>query len=187
MSISPTGDVIIHFKKSKILLLIAGGSGMAALGVWLAGMPQSMTQKPIWYVHAVGVIAALFFGLCTLIGIARLFRRGPALILDRQGMLDQSGGAAVGRLSWLEVRSLRVVAVRRTKFLVVDVHNPRQYLDDGNAWQRLLRSGNQRTVGSPIALSSSTLDIDFDELARSVEHFYTRSAGQGRRSPGRWQ
>jgi hypothetical protein len=178
MNVSPTGEVTIHFKKSKILGLIALGIGMSALGVWLAMMPQSMTQKPIWFVHAVGVVAATFFGLCVLMGIARLFRRGPALILDRQGMLDQSGGAAVGRLSWLEVRGLRIAAVRRTKFLVVDLHNPRQYLDHGNAWQRLLRSGNQRTVGSPVALSSATLDVAFDELVATVDRLYSRAAGR---------
>ncbi len=163
-------EVVIHVRKAKVLKLMALGIGMTALGVWLTTSP-GIGGKPAWYIHGVGWVSTGLFGFATLMGFAQLFRRRPALIIDRLGIIDQQGWFSVGRVHWLEIRGFRIVAMKRQKFLVVDLHNPRQYIDQGNALVRLIRGGNARLVGSPIALGSSTLDISFDELVRTVARF----------------
>ena len=134
-------------------------------------LPAGSTE----YIHGVGWLGAVFFGLCTLIGVTQLFRSGPALIIDRLGIVDQTSWTSPGRIHWLEIRGFRVVTIRETKFLMVHLHNPRQYIDQGNVLRRFLRASRARMFGSPIALSSATLDIGFDDLVRTMSQFFDQA------------
>ena len=158
--------------------LLLAGIGMTGLCVLLTTIPQGATSKPAWLVHLVGWTGTVFFGACLLVGVVRLFRRRPALVIDRQGFVDLSSLGSVGRVTWLEVRGFRLTRIKTTRFVVVDVVDPRHFIDRGNFLLRLVRSGNMRVVGSPLAFSSATLDIGFDELVSTLERFHGQATGR---------
>jgi hypothetical protein len=47
--------------------------------------------------------------------------------------------------------------------LIIMVSDPQKYVDRGNALKRRLNQANYKMCGSPIAISSNALKIDFPE------------------------
>jgi hypothetical protein len=179
--IQPLGEkVVIPFSKAKLaaftLLLLA----LVAAFAYLIVHPDGFRRHSPGFVQTVGIIGALVFGVLSLLAIARLFDRRPGLVVDRQGLIDRTTHLGVGRINWTEVRDLRIVKMRMNKFLVIDVHDPDRFLDRGNVLQRLLRAGNLRAQGSPIALSSNLLEIGFDRMTHVVRCFFDQAKDNGK-------
>jgi hypothetical protein len=110
--------------------------------------------RPTLVVRTVALVGTLFFGLCGVYAIVKLFDRRPGLILDHEGI--------VGAQS----------------FLTIDVRDPRRFVERGGALRRLLNRANVGIVGSAINISTIGLAISREELGRHVAAFY---AAYGRR------
>jgi hypothetical protein len=66
------------------------------------------------------------------------------------------------------------------RYLVVDVYDPRQFVDRGNVLLRMMWAMNGWLVGSPIALSSIALETNFSQMARVVGEFFEQARAAGR-------
>ncbi len=167
--------MVIRFKKGKIVRLMLMGLVMSAASVAICFMPEGATPFPSVLLRILGVVGVVFFGLGFLVYVAQFFSRRPALIVDRQGIVDNTTYPGVGRVYWAEIRGLRVGHVRKVPFLIVDVHDPQKFLPLGNMFQRFLRASSARMIGSPISLAATSLDAHFEGLVGTIEHFRTEA------------
>jgi hypothetical protein len=75
---------VIYPSPRKLLLLICGGAGFVALGIFLL---QSIDTRQ----RLSGLASILFFGFCTLYGIAQMVRRTrPSSFIPRGFLFVQS-------------------------------------------------------------------------------------------------
>jgi hypothetical protein len=75
---------------------------------------------------------------------------------------------------WSDVAGFGVFKVQSTRTLVIRVFDTGKYANRGNIMQRALKKANVRLCGSPVAISSNSLKIDFDDLLRLCDEYLAR-------------
>lgn len=124
--------------------------------------------------HGVGLVAALFFGACGLLGIKKLFDGKPGLIFSSSGFIDNASGVSAGFVPWSEVVGLEILEIHKQKMLVVRVNNPQKYVERGSVFNRALNRANHKMCGSPIVISANALKTSFPDLVSTFSQYRER-------------
>ena len=174
---SDSGDeTIIAVSRMKMVPLLLGTFAFVAAGIWMLTLDDATIQTrrglgdPL-YVRGLGVVAILFFGIFGLYAIKKLFDKKPALIFNNSGMVDNVSSAAAGFIPWSEILSAEIIEIQKQKLLVIEVRDPQQYIARGNSLKRKLNQANYNLVGSPISITSNTLEINFSELVSLFDQY----------------
>lgn len=165
--------ITIPLSKGKLLLTILGTFAFVAIGIWFVLAPPS-TYIPFFgraVTIVIGIISILFFGGIAILIIRKLFDQRPGLVIDKQGLMDNSGGLSAGQILWQDIEDIQVLQIQRQRMILILVNNPQDYLDrQSNAWKRKLMAINYRQYGTPISISTNGLKISFDELLEMLKH-----------------
>ena len=176
-----TNQTIIYFSKKKLLLLVFGSCVFAAVGFWMLQMDsaeiaaQRRFNSPI-FVHGMGAIALAFAVVCAGFGIIKFFDKRPGFILSASGIHDNSSAVAVGHIPWSEIVGFNVVEIQKQKTLVVMVADAEKYIEAGGFVRRKINRMNFHLVGSPIAITSNSLQISFVDLLDSCNRYFVKYA-----------
>lgn len=180
-------ETIIKLNKIKIGLLTLGAFAFVAAGVWMLSLGAaairsersfaSFFNTPA-YVYGLGLASVLLFGPLGLYGLKALFDQRPALVLNESGIVDNASAISAGFIPWSEIRGAGVLEIEKQRMLVIEVSDPRKYIDRGGSLRRLLNRANHGVGGSPIYIPSITLGIDFRELV-TLFNRYQRKYGDG--------
>ena len=177
---------MIELSRTKLVLLILGSCAFVAAGAWLLSFDASEIRsgrsfnfffREPWVVYGVGLAAILFFGLCGLYAFVKLFDKKPGLILNSAGIVDNASGVAAGFIPWSEVTGASIYEIQKQKMLIIGVRSPQKYLDRGGALKRAFNKANSKMVGSPVAISSVALKINFAELVSLFERYHRKYGG----------
>src|SRR5207237_703519 len=98
----------------------------------------------------------------------------PGLIIDEQGIVDNSSGVSAGRIPWSEIKAFHVTTLQKQRFVTIEVQDPMKYVKRASFLKRQLVRLNARYFGGPIQISATTLKIDFDELLDILSHWFEK-------------
>lgn len=172
-------EKVIGISKVKTLLALLGALVFVALGIWFLTLDaeaiaaQRKLSSPILF-YGLGVVAIVFFGTCGIFAARKLFDSSPGLVLNRQGLIDNSSGISVGFVPWSEVSRIEEHQIQKHKFISIFVDNPERYMNAGNVLQRKARRANLKVCGTPISISSSALKIRYNDLHSAIEGYLNR-------------
>lgn len=127
-------------------------------------------RDPIWIfrfpvvIHITGLASIVFFGLCGVLGVGKLFDKRPGLVLNAHGLIDNSSGTPAGFVPWADITGFETMKMFGQELLVVKFVDVTRYVEVGSPIMRALRRMNLKLCGSPIALTSTALGINFAEL-----------------------
>lgn len=164
--------ISIHLSKGKLLLSTLGAFAFVAIGFWFVLAPPSRTGSSLesTLLMVLGLVSILFFGGIAILVIRKLFDSRPGLIIDEQGLTDNSGGLSAGQILWQDIEDFKVLQIQRQRLILILVKNPQDYIDrQSNAWKRKLMAMNYRQYGTPISISTNGLKISFAELSEILE------------------
>lgn len=179
-------QTIIPLSRTKLLLVMAGSMVFVIGGWWMfrAQPGSALEGGPLGHltlVHAMGLIGIAFFGLVAAFAFRKLFDRSPGLVLREDGIVDNSSGVAAGLIPWRDIVGFDVMVIQQSRMLVIRVVSPEAYIERGNPLKRSLNRMNFKLCGSPLAIASTTLKINFDELVRLCSAYHAKyGAAQGR-------
>ena len=156
-------ELIIKLSKTKILLLIIGSFAFVALSFW-SGKYDGL------FIKAVSTTGILLFGLCGIYGIIKIFDNKPGLIIDKKGIRDNSSAVSGHLIRWEDITGFEVGEIKKTRFLLIFVNNPQQFLDNANPFKRFIMKMNLKMYGTPVSISSNALQCNFDELLKMLEN-----------------
>src|SRR5207248_5771457 len=133
----------ISSSKKKLAGFGVGAAACAAFGVqwWMVADAAVIGT-------GVAVVCIGFFALCGLYCLVKMCDRAPGLVLDRDGIIDNSTGVAAGRVRWEEIIDIRFRMRGRQRLVTVDVVDPRRFVERGGAVRRLLTRLNTTALGS---------------------------------------
>ena len=175
-------EVVIALSKGKIIGLLAISCVFIAFGLWMASLdpaeiaaqqPHLRFRNPL-LVHAVGRAALIGAGLIALFGIRKLFDSRTGLILNGQGIVDNSSAVAAGLIPWPDISGFDVYTAKRQRLLVIKLTDPEKYIARGNRLQQALNRINHKMRGSPIAITSIMLRVSFDDMLKLCRDFQQR-------------
>lgn len=172
-------EIIINLSKNKIILIVLGSIIFVLAGLWLLTLDPEQLSKarrfnnPI-LVKAIAFSCIGFFGFCGIYGVAKLFDTKPGLILNSNGIIDNSSAVAVGQIPWYEIQGFNEYEISGQKMLVVLVNEPEKYIKQGNSIRRALIKANLKRVGSPITISANALKINYAKLTELCVGFHQR-------------
>jgi hypothetical protein len=177
--------IVVPLSKRKVALLFLGSLAFVAGSVWMWSSADAQQRYPPLYVKGVALAAGAFFAICGIYACIKLFDQRPGLIVDGEGIIDNSSGVAAGRISWDEIVGLQVYQIAGQRFLTIFVANPNKYAGRGPFFLRMANAANMRMTGSPINISSSTLRLNFDDLVEMLTATFEKCGKQGRGKSGR--
>lgn len=187
---NPTDETIIELSRTKLVLLVLGSCAFVAAGVWLlsfdaaevrAGRSFRFFFNDPTVVYGAGLASIVLFGACALYGVRKMFDRKPGLVLNSDGIVDNASAVAAGFIPWSEVVGAGVFEIQKQKMLVVGVSDPEKYIARGGALKRALNKANTGMTGSPVSISSTSLQTDFDELVSLFDRYLQKYVA-GRKS-----
>lgn len=169
--------ISIHLSKGKLLLSTLGAFAFVAIGFWFVLAPPSRTGSSLesTLLMVLGLVSILFFGGIAILVIRKFLDSRPGLIIDEQGLTDNSGGLSAGQILWQGIADFKVLQIQRQRLILILVKNPQDYIDrQSNAWKRKLMAMNYRQYGTPLSISTNGLKISFDELLEMLERQLSR-------------
>lgn len=129
-------------------------------GSWFCTtLPQLKAQIAGW----AGVV---FCGLCLIGLLTQLFRNGPSVIFDEEGIHIVH---SFGMIPWADIVSLRIGKLRSQRFLCVAVNEASIYLSRLPTHKRLVAKANPSLGFPPITVSFSALSPGLDEGWRHLQ------------------
>jgi hypothetical protein len=159
-----TQRIIIPLSKTKVSLLLLGSLAFVASGFWFVTNPPP-TFLPPMALKLVGVLTVLFFSLTGVVAIRKMLDTEPGIVIDEEGIKDNSSGLAAGLIPWRDIKDLSVLEIGRQKMIMIHVTSPQKYIDRQPSFiQKKVAQLNLNNYGSPISLSANTLKCSFDEL-----------------------
>lgn len=163
----------IKISKEKGILTFLGAIAFVATSIWLIVYADSHETVDIGILEldpviVIGYVGLIFFGLAGLYILYKLFDKKPGLIIDKEGIYDNSSAAAGHLIKWERITGLRVEQVMSTKFILIDIENPEQFMDGVSGIKRKLMWSTYKMYGTPTSISSSTLSCDFDDLFQII-------------------
>ena len=158
----------IALSKRKIVLMLIGSVLFVFIGLWFIIKPPEMENSFFGnkiLVLITGVAAVLFFGMAAVMFLRKMQDRMPGLIVDSEGLIDNSSAVSAGRIAWKDINGLSVIEIQRQKLIMIEVSNPEEYIDrQTSGFKKRIMKMNMSAYGTPISISSNTLIISFDKL-----------------------
>ena len=116
-------------------------------------------------VRIMGVLGIVLFGAAGVFGIKKLFDKKVGLIIDKNGITDNSSALSIGLIEWKDINGIELTQVNSIKFLRIGVKNPEKYISKAkNGIKAKLMKINMNMYGSPIYITSNSLKYNFEEL-----------------------
>ncbi|HET9839469.1 MAG TPA: STM3941 family protein [Candidatus Angelobacter sp.] len=180
--LSTTDELVIELSKTKVVLTVIGCLAFVALGAWLFAMDAETIARELrgedpLVVHGGGIAAVVFFGIIGILALRKLFNRKPGLVLNSSGIIDNSSGIAAGFIPWSDIRGAEIYQMARQKILVIKLNNPKEYIARGSALRRATNLINAKMTGSPVAITSTTLKVNFAELLATFDQYQRKYGG----------
>jgi hypothetical protein len=161
-------SVTIPFSRYKLTGLLLICLGFAAVGIWCiidreAISAGSLHHDPVFFAMFIGVVCIAFAGMGCSVFLYQLFNRKPGLVVDINGIRDNSTLASVGLIKWDDITE--VTEGSAAGFVYIHVKNPEAYINRfNNRWKKKFAKANFDKNGTPLAISQNELKCDFNEL-----------------------
>lgn len=175
-------EVRIKSSKVRCLLLILPALGLFLFGLTLLNQDvgqieiQQKHNNPI-FVYGFGIISSITGIIGLIVCIPKFLGLRPGLVINQDGLYENSSGVSAGFVPWNEVRFISKFNAGSQLFIAIHVKDPLPYLMKGNYLQRIIKKSNMNLRGTPVGISMATLDVNFEilyKLIHEYQNYYQR-------------
>lgn len=169
-------EINIKTNKKKLIFLFFMSFVLAFFSFWYILYPSDFVniitrRKELIFIA--GVIGSVIFGVSSIWIFFRLFDNKPGLIINEQGIIDNTNTGSIGLIKWDDIIEVRHKRIMSNSLMLIVVKDPQKYLQKVSVFKRLSLKQNINNYGTPIALTSVSLDCNFDELERIVNDAFS--------------
>ena len=164
--------------------MLIGGLTLLLGGIWFTLNPDIFIPNIFQIndpdiIRLFGIFGIVFFGSANIYGAWKLFDKNPGLIIDSDGITDNSNASSIGLIKWIDISGIRSEQVMSTKFLLIDISEPEKYISRANGIKSMLMRANMKKYGTPLTIISSTLKYDFGLLENLIINEFEEYKTQG--------
>jgi len=173
-------EIKMPLSKTKLALMLVVALTFVIIRIWCWIYPEDLANSyyqrssPL-FISLVGLICIIFFGACTIFFLWKLFDTKYGLIINAEGIIDNSSGVSIGLIKWSDIIDIKTLKVKRQKFIVIEVEDPDMYIALAKTrLGKIALKENFRMSGSPININSNSLKSNFANLLESIETSYNQ-------------
>lgn len=166
----------IPLNKTKLIFGVAFTFLLVLTGIWFFIEADETAKTSVFFLfknplvnRIFNILVILIFGWLTIYGAKKIFKNSIGLIIDDNGITDNSALLNVGLIKWNEITEIKTETYQNSKFLLVFVKEPNQFLENVRGLKRKMMQGNMNTYGTPLSISPNTLKCNFDELKKLLQ------------------
>lgn len=168
-------DFVAYSSRWRVALLVLAGVAFVGVGLWLAGVfgyPPGARRHPAPFVVAFGWFGAVFFGLCSVLAIKKLFNADEQLRIGPSGICWTPWSDLT--IPWSEITDVTVWEFGAQKAIVLHLRNRDHFPAKGSF--ALLAGANRTLTGGDISILLTGIDRSFSEVLAAIERFRTRGS-----------
>jgi hypothetical protein len=168
-------ELNIPLSKKKNVLMVVGAIFFVLLGVLFVYKPQNFVTSvrgSIALIRLIGIVGIVFFGACSIYGLTKLFDKRVGLTMNENGITDNTNATSLGLIKWADISAIETRQIMSTKFLLVFVTNPDEYLNRATGLKKKLLQANIKTYGTPLSITSNSLQCNFENLEQSINTYW---------------
>ena len=122
-----------------------------------------------WVSKFIGFVFMMLFISATVNCIKRLKNRKSGLIINKNGIIDNSGDS-IGIIKWEYINEIKELTLAgKQKFIIIFVSNPDEYVNNAGRFKRRLMKMNCEIYGSPLSMHADWFDCSHEELKNIIE------------------
>jgi hypothetical protein len=164
-----TEQIEIPLSKNKLILALMGSIVFVGIGLWFVFLAISKVSQA--YISLVGLATIIFFGTCAVFIGKKIGDKTPGLVINKQGILDNSSGVAAGLVLWTDMNEIKLTNVAGQRFIMLIVKNPEEYINRQKGFiKKKSMWMNHRFYGSPISIGSNGLKYNFYALHTTIQN-----------------
>jgi len=91
-------------------------------------------------------------------------RKGPAIIINENGIVDDVSMARAGLIEWNTIKKVEIIKSAGSPHLFIFVRNQDQYINSLNSFKKRVLMQLMKDKGSPIAINLGLIEIDGRKL-----------------------
>lgn len=168
----------IPLSKNKIVLSSIGSLVFVIMGIWfIIDFAAMQTRFPPFLIRLAGFVTVLFFGGTFAFSIKKFFDKKPGLIIDEKGIIDNTSGVSIGLIEWKSITGFRSKQIMSTRILLIDTNDPEKFVAKASGLKARIMRTNYNMYGTPLAIGSTTLKYNFDDLETLLKTAMIKNKG----------
>jgi hypothetical protein len=161
---STSSELVVPTSRPKLIAVVAGSAAFVAAGAWML----TMAEREGLFIGTVAVASIAFFGACGAYALFRIAQPTPAVVINRQGIVDNASAVSVGFIRWDEIGELREYRFRNQAFLGIVPRDLDAVLARQPAWKRFAIRANLRLGAAPVNIPQAVLPMKVTDLLREI-------------------
>lgn len=157
------------YARARYKLLVSGLILFICSGLGVMGFLDYQSGIITGIIRIAGVLGLVFFGFGTIVIIRRLF--GPVLVVDKEGIIDNASGTAVGRIPWTNIAEIRIVQFLGQSDVGIVPIDLKRVFDSCGFLARMAIRMRERQGVPPIIIPTSSLGIDSAQLISDMKSY----------------
>ncbi|MDW5313512.1 STM3941 family protein [Rhizobium sp. PL01] len=168
---TPTA-IVVHRSRRKMALLLLGAVAFVALGAFMMKVSYDEQGAGAFGVF-IGLVSILFFGLCAVVGLIRIFDRRPAIEFSGEGLLARDVSAEP--IAWQDILAARMVTYRRQPIIELMLSPSAEQSLPFTRTVRFTRAANSGLGFHGVCLSGAGLDIPATQIVEMIGEWAERA------------
>ena len=164
------GDFVAYNSRWRVALLVLGSIAFVALGLWMVGafgyVPSSRRYSTS-VTFILGWCCVLFFGLCGIAALKRLFDNKVQLQIGHSGIRWCPWSDHL--IPWSEIIDVTTWSHQRQKIIIL--HLKDSALFPGRGLAAKLARANRMLTGGHISISLTGTDRSYDDAMSAIAYF----------------
>jgi hypothetical protein len=184
---SENNRIEIALSKAKLTKLLFFSIIFLGVGLWMI-VSNPATSNPVFNNLVVKAIAAYGGVVMGVLGVyffgKKLFDTKPGLVIDENGIYDNTSAFTFGLIPWRDVskiyeRTVQASVASKQRFVTIGLVDPEKYIArEKNGLKRKLLAANSKSHGSPIHISTNGLKTSHAELLKILTEEFDKHKPQ---------
>ena len=163
-------EFVAYNSRWRLIVLLLGAGGFVVLGLWMIGAFGEVPSSRRYSASVTSIIgwsSILFFGLCAVAGVKRIFDDGVQLQIDPSGIRWTPWSDTL--IPWSEIAEVSTWSYRRQNLIILHLNDPARF--PGRGLGARLAGANRRMTGGDISISLAGTDRNYSDAMSAIDHF----------------
>lgn len=136
----------------------------------MAVQPQLFVKgNSFGFIKVIGFIGTFIFIICTAFVAQKVFNKKPGLVIDNEGITDNSLGVMFAKVRWRDVTEIKHLENAGDHYIKITIKDPEKYIAaESHSLKRKMLEMNYNTLKTPVNIAAGRLKMDVGELLATV-------------------